>query len=272
MLKARFCQNTSLYRIGNETVLQAPLTRPPVPLPPIPWPTGQRMFDGRDARNSAVCPALESPAGCGSDSGTQGMLAPWASRGQGVGALAWVAKKAPKSVPEDAVESFDTIVLLIRFTAKESCNDTPPPSQPATLLVTMLFVNATENQRSGLSGKVDTSIPLTPWKRTPPPLPASAALPMMRLALITRLGPMPSPTVPKAWLQSASGSPGQVGSVSGALMTSRPPPLLGVVGLVAWLNRIVLCWMLPFQTNPIWETPAPSPVLKFPHTQLKLNW
>ena len=37
-----------------------------------------------------------------------------------------------------------------------------------------------------------------------------------------------------------------VGSVSGAPMTRRPPPLLGVVGLVLWLNRIVLCSMLPF--------------------------
>src|SRR5882724_3752312 len=268
MLKARFCQNTSLYRIGNETVLQAPLTRPPVPLPPIPWPTGQRMFNGRDASNSAVCPALESPAGCGSDSGTQGMLAPMASRGQGVGALAWVEKKAPKSVPDDAVESLETIVLLIRFTTRESCNDTPPPSQPATLSVMMLLVTLTEYQRSGLFGKADTSEPLTPWKRIPPPAPASAALPIIRLALTTKLGPMPSPTVPKAWLQSESGSPGHVGSVSGALMMRRPPPLLGVVGLVAWLNRIVLCWMLLSQLNPSSETPAPSPVLKFPHTQL----
>src|SRR5882762_11495807 len=175
MWKARFCQNTSLYRIGNETVLQAPLVRPPGVVPPIPWPTGQRMLAGRDARNSAVCPALESPAGWGADRGTQGMLAPMASRGQGVGALAWVAKKAPKSVPDDAVESFDAIVLLIRFTAKESCSDTPAPSQPATLSVMMLFVTLTEYQRSGLLGKADTSEPLTPWKRMPPPLPASAA-------------------------------------------------------------------------------------------------
>ena len=28
-----------------------------------------------------------------------------------------------------------------------------------------------------------------------------------------------------------------------------PPPLLGIVGLVLWLNRIALCWMLPFQTE-----------------------
>ena len=91
------------------------------------------------------------------------------SSGQVVGALASGAKKAPNSDPDDAVESLDTIVLLIRFTASESCNDTPPPSHPATLLVMMLLVTLTEYQRSGLLGKVPTSAPLTPWKRMPPP-------------------------------------------------------------------------------------------------------
>src|ERR1700687_5258315 len=163
MLKARFCQNTSLYRTGYEEVLQKPSTTPAVGLDGLSgWPGGQVMCVGSDARNSAVCSPAESPAGCGSDSGTQGMLAPWESRGQGVGALAWVAKNAPKSVPEDAVESLDMIVLLIRFTPMESCNDTPPPSQPATLLTMMLLVTLTEYQRSGLLGKVLTSIPLTP--------------------------------------------------------------------------------------------------------------
>src|SRR5882762_5229573 len=126
------------------------------------------------------------------------------------------------------------IVLLTMSTPMESCNDTPPPSQPATLLATMLLVNLTSYQRCGWVGKVDTSTPLTPWNRTPPPPPASAALPRMRLALTRRLWPgpppIPSPTVPKACEQSMSGSPGQTGSVSGALMMSRPPPLLGVVG------------------------------------------
>src|SRR5437660_4720323 len=242
MWKARFCHSTSLYKIGNEAVLQAPLTTPLLGFGVLSgWPGGQVMLAGSDARNSAVCPAAETPAGWGVDKGTQRTLAPIKSRGQGVGALASGAKKAPNSDPDDAVESLETIVLLIRFTASESCNDTPPPSQPATLLVMMLLVTLTEYQRSGLLGKVPTSAPLTPWKRRPPPEPASAALPMMRLALISRLRPMPSPTVPKAWEQSASGSPGHVGSVSGALMMSRPPPLLGVVGFVAWLNRIVLC-------------------------------
>src|ERR1700757_2721146 len=229
------------------------------------------MVAGRDFRNSAVCWPAESPAGWGVDSGTHLMLAPMASRGHGVGALAWSAKKAPNSVPDEAVESLEMIVLLIRFTPIASCNDTPPPSQPATLLAMMLFVTVTVNQFAGVRGKLPTSSPLTPWKRTQPPAPASEAFPRIRLALTTSPGPMPSPTVPKAWLQSASGGPGQVGSVSGALMIIKPPPLLGVVGLVAWLKRIALCSMSPFQTNPTWVTPAPSPVVKFPHTQLWLN-
>src|SRR5437660_11977401 len=95
-----------------------------------------------------------------------------------------------------------------------------------------------------------------------------AAYPQLMLHIIPGPRCVPSPTPPYAWLQYASGSPGQLGSVSGALMMSRPHPLLGVVGLVAWLNRIVLCSILASHTNPSWETPAPSPVVKFPHTEL----
>jgi hypothetical protein len=39
--------------------------------------------------------------------------------------------------------------------------------------------------------------------------------------------------------------PPQVGSTSGAPITRRPPPLVGMVGLVLWLNRIELCSMSP---------------------------
>src|SRR5215472_1859461 len=148
------------------------------------------MVAGSDAMNSALCEALESPAGCGVDRGTQLPLPPfWLTKsgGHGVGALACVAKKAPKRAPDDAVVSFDTIVLLIRLTPIESCSDTPPPSHPATLLAMMLLVTLTVYQRSGLFGNCDTSEPLTPWNRIPPPEPASAALPMIRLALIIRL-------------------------------------------------------------------------------------
>ena len=53
----------------------------------------------------------------------------------------------------------------------------------------MLLVTLIPYQRSGLLGKRGTSAPLTAWNRKPPPLPLSAALPMMRLALITSPGP-----------------------------------------------------------------------------------
>ena len=51
-------------------------------------------------------------------------------------------------------------------------------------------------------------------------------------------------------------------------MTMRPPPLVGIVGLVLWLKRMVLCSMSPLKVNPIWPTPPPSPLLRLPHTQL----
>ena len=40
-------------------------------------------------------------------------------------------------------------------------------------------------------------------------------------------------------------APPHVGSTSGVPMTSRPPPLAGMVGLRLWLNRMELCSMSP---------------------------
>ena len=189
------------------------------------------------------------------------------------GALAKGAPRVLNSTPAVAVESFDAIVLFTRLTFSASCSDTPAPSQPATLLVMMLLVTVTPYHRSGRFGKRGTSVPLTPWKRMPPPLPASAALPMIRLALITRPGPVPSP---KPGAQSTSvtlphsvpaAAPGNVPSGAVAI-TISPPPLVGIVGLRLWLKMIVLCSMSPFLLNPMWATPPPSPVLMLPHTQL----
>ena len=88
------------------------------------------MLVGSDAWNSAECRPLDSPAGCGFDNGMQRVEAPEASRGHGVGELASGAKKAPNRVPDDAVESLEMIVLLIRLTPIASCREIPPPSQP----------------------------------------------------------------------------------------------------------------------------------------------
>src|SRR5207302_9233990 len=106
-----------------------------------------------------------------------------------------LAKGAPrvlKSTPDEAVVCFVRMVLLTRFTTNASCNDTPAPSQPATLLAMILLVTLTEYHCDGLVGKRDTSAPLTLWRRIPPPLPLSAPLPIIKLALITRPGPVPS--------------------------------------------------------------------------------
>src|ERR1700716_175114 len=128
------------------------------------------------------------------------------------------------------------------FTPNESTIELPPPSQPATLLVMMLLVTVTWYHFNGCAGKVITSLPLMSWKRKPPPLPLSAALPIIRLALITKPGPMPSlGGCALAGTQSASVVRPHVGSLSGVPMITSPPPLVDIVGLVLWLNMIVLC-------------------------------
>src|SRR5579871_4562012 len=198
----------------------------------------------------------------------------------------WLANGAPrvlKRTPAVAVVALDEIVLLITSTARESMSERPPPSQPATLLVMMLLVTVTVFQFSGAVGNETTSEPLTCWKAMPPPVPASAPFPMIRFALIRRFGPAPSlgPTWPTGVLpgappgapkgaQSASmlGLPLQTMSASGVPITTRPPPLAGIVGFVLWLKMIVLCSMSPFQLNPRWPTPPPSPLVRLPHTQL----
>src|SRR5882762_562480 len=189
------------------------------------------------------------PAGRGSEVSWQGVgtVVPY---GHGPWLLAKGALRVLKSTPEDAVVSLEMIVLLRMFTANASTSEIPAPSQPATLLAMMLLVTSIEFHLAGCVGKVVTSVPLTPWKRMPPPLPLSAALPIIRFALISRPGPTPSPgglTLVMGGKQSASVVIPHAGSTSGAPMMRRPPPLLAIVGLELWLNMIVLCSMRPFQ-------------------------
>src|SRR5215469_2513992 len=133
------------------------------------------------------------------------------------------------STPDDARLSLWAMVLLRMDTFNASCNEMPAPSQPAILLTMMLLVILTLFQRVGWCGKVETSVPLTWLSRMPPPLPLSAELAWIRLALITRLRPVPSLN-PGG--QSLSGTPGQTGSVSGVPWTMSPPPFVGMVGLL----------------------------------------
>src|ERR1700739_5146615 len=104
-----------------------------------------------------------------------------------------------KSIPAEAVLSLEMIVLLMMFTFNASSSDTPAPSHPATLLVMMLLVMVGEYQSDGVVGKLTTSAPLTFCMGNAPPLPLSAWLPMIRVVLMARPGPVPSlgPTEPR---------------------------------------------------------------------------
>src|SRR5580700_10788879 len=98
--------------------------------------------------------------------------------------LASGAPIVSNSTPDDAVLSFDTTVLLMKFTARASSSETPPPSQPATLSVMMLLVRLTEfhpqfarlafEHTEAPFGKLTTSEPLTFCSAMPPPVPLSA--------------------------------------------------------------------------------------------------
>src|SRR5579862_5560108 len=255
MKNERFWKITSLNSSGNEVLRQAPLVRPPVPDPPTPWFAGQTIFPGKFDVRVVLFGMLTKPPGCGAEVVVPEVVL------DGPCVLARGAPSVLKSMPEEAVESFDMMVLLMMLTFNASSSDTPPPSQPATLLTMMLLVTSGEYHGDmdveipgNLTvllpfGKLMTSVPLTFWNARPPPLPLSAWLPMIRLALMTRLGPAPSlgRIEPGAGTQSTSIEPPQAGSASGAPMISRPPPLVAIVGLVLWLKRIALCSMSPLQ-------------------------
>src|SRR5512135_325129 len=187
-----------------------------------------------------------------------------------VGELESGAPRVLKSTPAEAVVSLATTVLLKNFTANASSIETPPPSHPATLFVMMLLVMVTSFHRFGLVGVLAaTSWPFTPCNRMPPPPPLSAVLPMIRLALITR--PRPVPSLSPGGQSWSFTEPHSVPAMTGsgdAPSTAIPPPLVGMVGLLLWLNRIQLLEILPFKLNPLCTTPPPSPVLRLPHTQL----
>src|SRR5512139_818652 len=116
----------------------------------------------------------------------------------GGGTAASGAPSVLKSTPADAVVSLEITVLLTKRTFSASCIDTPPPSHPATLSAMMLLVTVTlfhpglVEDGFGPFGNATTSWPLTICRRRPPPVPLSALLPMIRLASITRLRPVPS--------------------------------------------------------------------------------
>src|SRR6516162_10251653 len=119
--------------------MQLPLASAPVAWPVGHWtltpPTGGSAASA--AVRSEVFAIVTRPAGCACEVVVQGL------DGHGFGAPGALAKGAPrvlKRTPDDAVVSLDMTVLLMKSTTRASCNDTPPPSQPATLLAMMLLV------------------------------------------------------------------------------------------------------------------------------------
>src|SRR5579863_3449413 len=157
---------------------------------------------------------LVTPADCGHDA-VVGPVGPGCTQFP-AGALAVGVPMLCVSTPEEARVSLLAMVLLRITTFSESWSEIPAPSQPAKLLTIMLLVMETLFHRFGVEGKVETSVPLTCCRRMPPPLPLSAELPWIRLALITRFGPVPSLS-PGG--QSASICVPQTGSVSGVPIT-----------------------------------------------------
>ena len=114
-------------------------------------------------------------------------------------------------------------------------------------------------------GSVETSVPLTCCRRIPPPLPLSAALAWIRLALMTRPGPVPSL------------SPG--GQSASMLMSRKPDryrvcPSIdsaavggnGGVGALVESDRVVLDVAVVIESKV--SDAAAFAELTFPHTQL----
>src|SRR5579864_9081921 len=96
---------------------------------------------------------LTIPAGCGSEVVQQG-VEPWLPVDglvpHGPGLLASGAPRVLNSTPDEAVVSFDAMVLLTMSVFRASRREIPPPSHPATLLVMMLLVRITWFHRDGV--------------------------------------------------------------------------------------------------------------------------
>src|ERR1700716_1129066 len=102
---------------------------------------------------------VTKPAGCGlcgalspRQFGFCGCVGSGVGVQPGGGADELMAPSVLKSTPADAVVSLDTTVLLTNITFNESCMDTPPPSQPATLFAMTLFVTLTSYHSLGVLG------------------------------------------------------------------------------------------------------------------------
>src|SRR6267378_6935844 len=168
----------SLASVGMDTCVQ------------FGWPVGHVTPGTVNAGlKLGVCVCVSKPAGWKFDS-VIGWLHPVGLTGSGLqpggGTLLFAAPSVSNSTPADAVESLSTTVLFLKSTTTASWIDTPPPAHPATLFAMMLLVTEIAYQWLGALGLFSTSLPLASSMRSPPPLPLSAVLPMIRLASIER--------------------------------------------------------------------------------------
>src|ERR1700751_6479039 len=113
---------------------------------------------------------LTTPAGWAVEVVTQG-VEPWFPVVRLVPHGPWLlASGAPRvlnSTPDEAVVSFDAMVLLTMSVSNASTREIPAPSHPATLLVMMLLVTSMWYQLVGVDGNVTTSEPFTFRKAMP---------------------------------------------------------------------------------------------------------
>src|SRR6267143_5348041 len=239
MWNERLPQRTSLASTGMDTCVQ------------FGWPAGQVTPGTVNAGlRLGVCVCVSNPAGWKFDI-VIGWLHPVGLTGSGVqpggGMLLFAAPSVSNSTPAEAVESLSTTVLFLKSTFTASWIDAPPPAQPATLFAMMLLVTEIAYQCVGSLGLFRMSLPLASSIRKPPPLPLSAVLPMIRLASMVT-GPVPSDN---AGATSMSMSEFSLAVPSGlAPWTTSPPPHVGIVGLLLWLNRNELCAMTPLKLSP----------------------
>src|SRR5512134_2583694 len=86
-----------------------------------------------------------------------------------------------KAVPAVAVLSLLATVLPVMLAFTVSCSEMPPPAIAAMLFTILLLVSVNWYQDAGVPGALRTSRPLTNSARMPPPSPAPAWLPWIRL-------------------------------------------------------------------------------------------
>src|SRR5512145_902187 len=146
--------------------------------------------------SSALWARDTMPAGCGDD---------------------WLGLPGMNALPAVPVLSLLATVLPVMLALTVSCNAMPPPAAPAMLFTTLLLLSVSWYQDAGVPGARRTSRPLTNSARMPPPSPAPAWLPCIRLDDTVTL-PLPGDR--------------SVGAIETGPLIMMPPPET----FCSWLN------------------------------------